>query len=147
MERMLTLIVKEGMLTLFIMKGMLTLIVMGGDVNPSCHGGILVLIVMDGMFSIVYPNCHEGMLTIIAMEGMFTLIVMEGHYRLLSELGTSHIFVAVSCCFIDASRVTMLCFFNCFPASSSFFITRQWDVILFQTHNKNKNFSSHIFSS
>ena len=51
-----------------------------------------------------------------------------------AELGTHHIFVAVSrvtvsCCFIDASSVTA-CFYNIFPRC---FAAR---VILFQTHHK-----------
>ena len=67
------------------------------------------------------------------MEIRFGVNLINGN-AYFAELGTHHIFVAVSyvtvsCCFIDASSVTA-CFYNIFPRC---FAAR---VILFQTHHK-----------
>ena len=45
-------------------------------------------------------------------------------------MGTRHIFVTASCCFIDVSRITVVFFGGIFPTSSPFRVTRYtWYVV------------------
>ena len=55
---------------------------------------------------------------------------MYCNYYPLPEVGTRHIFVTASCCFIDVSRITVVFFGGIFPTSSPFRVTRYtWYVV------------------